>query len=227
MVTADLARNGGPVSAATALGRSVDRLATGLSDWDEALHGGPVFGSTLLLYGPPGSGKSSEALRLAGAIAERTASKALVLSCEMPEELIASYCARLCVPLDRLDLWHVHAWKSARRAIGPSYRAIVVDSFQPFALGSVQRVLADLSAATQAVRIVIARVNRKGEPSGVRDLDHDVDVVCRITRTSIQIPTKNRFAPLGSAKRVSSGSVDRPGSGARRSGRPQHLRPVE
>lgn len=216
----------GPVSGTEALARSVEPVPTGLADWDAALHGGPVPGSTILLYGTPGAGKSSEALRLAGAVAVATDSKALVLSCEMPEPMLASYCTRLDVPLERVDFWCVHAWRTARQAITASYRAIVVDSIQPLADGNLKRVLHDLARAGDAVRVVVARVNRNGEPSGVRDLDHDVDVVARITARAIEITTKNRFAPLGSAKRVvSSGPGGRRTGAAPRSGRrprPRH-----
>lgn len=220
----------GPISASDALGADVERVKTGLSSWDRLLGGGPAVGSTLLLFGVPGAGKSSEALRLAGAVAQATNARALVLSSEMPPPLLASYCARLGVPLERVDLWHGHAWRRARASLSPVYRAIVVDSLQPYARSAdaIKGVLADLEAASRAVRIVVARVNKRGEPSGVRDLDHDVDAVARVLKRTIQL-TKSRFcdAPKETRRDARSESVARRGSAPQRSDRRPPLRLVE
>lgn len=183
--TAPAATMAGPVCARDALGADMVRIPSGLASWDRALCGGPPAGTTILLFGVPGAGKSTEALRLAGAYASR--GRSLVLTSEMPAPQVAAYCARLDVPLDRVDVWHVHTWREARRALDGDYTAIVVDSIQPFAMrGDVGPVLRDLARATRAIRIVVGRVNKRGEVSGVRDLDHDVDVVARITKRSIQ-----------------------------------------
>lgn len=181
----------GPICARDALGEDMVRIPSGLASWDLALCGGPPAGTTILLFGAPGAGKSTEALRLAGAYASR--GRSLVLTSEMPAPQVAAYCARLDVPLDRIDIWHVHTWREARRALDGDYAAVVVDSIQPFAArGDVGPVLRDLARVTRAIRIVVGRVNKRGEVSGVRDLDHDVDVVARITPRAIQV-SKSRI----------------------------------
>lgn len=230
MVTV-VARSNGPVSAADALQARVVRTATGLTDWDDVLSGGVVAGTSSLFYGRPGAGKSTEALRLAAAVARATSRRALVLSNEMTAELLAGYCARLELPLESIDLWHEPSWRVARRALGGPYSAIVVDAVQPYASrdGDVRRVLHDLAEVPRAVRLLIARVNSHGEPSGRRDLEHDVDAVIRVTHRTIDA-IKSRYCPAPkSAARVvvSSKSGDRPAGGARRSGRRPPLRLVE
>lgn len=229
MVTV-VARSNGPVSAADALQARVERIATGLTDWDAALSGGAVAGTSSLFYGRPGAGKSTEALRLAAAVARATGRRALVLSNEMIAEHLAGYCARLELPLESIDVWHEPSWRVARRALGGPYGAIVVDAVQPYASrdGDVGRVLRDLAEVTGAVRLLIARVNSRGEPSGRRDLEHDVDAVIRVTHRTIEV-VKSRYcdAPTSVARVVSSRSGDRPAGGGRRSGRRPPLRLVE
>src|SRR4051795_1709732 len=70
------------------IGGPVQRLATGIGEFDRVLGGGLVAGQVCLCSGPPGSGKSTLLLAVADSVAERTGRPVLYVSGEESVEQI-------------------------------------------------------------------------------------------------------------------------------------------
>lgn len=203
-------------------GRSPPKIPTGYRAWDEALGGGLVLRSSLVLYGPAGSRKSS----WAGAIADRVSSsrrgRALDLSAEMPSEQFLDLCHNIRRPLvassiigSERDASNVDRCLSEIAHLRPV--VVVWDSVQAFDAGGALAgsdlavKLTVLSARRAAARfghcaILISQVNKSGEPAGPHRTIHDCDVVSRLSAQTLTV-RKNRFAPSPKTVRVSAKAV--------------------
>ena len=170
----------------------VERLATGIHEFDRVLGGGVVPGSLVLLGGTPGIGKSTILLD-AGLRFGQRGIKVLYVSGEESEEQTAMRAVRLggasanenllIMTATDLDAILVQA-----NAVQP--QLLIIDSIQtmynaelPTAAGSVGQVrectakLLQFAKTTNIAVMVIGHVTKDGNIAGPRLLEHMVDVV--------------------------------------------------
>ena len=170
----------------------VERLATGIHEFDRVLGGGVVPGSLVLLGGTPGIGKSTSLLD-AGLRFGQRGIKVLYVSGEESEEQTAMRAVRLggasanenLLIMTATDL---DAILAQANAVQPSL--LIIDSIQtmynaelPTAAGSVGQVrectakLLQFAKTTNIAVMVIGHVTKDGNIAGPRLLEHMVDVV--------------------------------------------------
>ena len=170
----------------------VERLATGIHEFDRVLGGGVVPGSLVLLGGTPGIGKSTILLD-AGLRFGQRGIKVLYVSGEESEEQTAMRAVRLggasanenLLIMTATDL---DAILAQANAVQPSL--LIIDSIQtmynaelPTAAGSVGQVrectakLLQFAKTTNIAVMVIGHVTKDGNIAGPRLLEHMVDVV--------------------------------------------------
>lgn len=170
----------------------VERLATGIHEFDRVLGGGVVPGSLVLLGGTPGIGKSTILLD-AGLRFSQRGIKVLYVSGEESEEQTAMRAVRLggasanenLLIMTATDL---DAILAQANAIQP--QLLIIDSIQtmynaelPTAAGSVGQVrectakLLQFAKTTNIAVMVIGHVTKDGNIAGPRLLEHMVDVV--------------------------------------------------
>ena len=85
-----------PVTKITRSGKALERVPTGISEFDRVLGKGLVPGGVILLAGPPGTGKSSLALWAAGVLAN-TGKSVLYITGEETAEQVADRAIRIGV----------------------------------------------------------------------------------------------------------------------------------
>ena len=170
----------------------VERLATGIHEFDRVLGGGVVSGSLVLLGGTPGIGKSTILLD-AGLRFGQRGIKVLYVSGEESEEQTAMRAVRLggasanenLLIMTATDL---DAILAQANAVQP--QLLIIDSIQtmynaelPTAAGSVGQVrectakLLQFAKTTNIAVLVIGHVTKDGNIAGPRLLEHMVDVV--------------------------------------------------
>ncbi|MGM9528601.1 MAG: DNA repair protein RadA [Phascolarctobacterium sp.] len=170
----------------------VERLATGIHEFDRVLGGGVVQGSLVLLGGTPGIGKSTILLD-AGLRFGQRGMKVLYVSGEESEEQTAMRAVRLggaqanenLLIMTATDL---DAILTQAGAVQP--QLLIIDSIQtmynpelPTAAGSVGQVrectakLLQFAKTTNIAVLVIGHVTKDGNIAGPRLLEHMVDVV--------------------------------------------------
>ncbi len=196
-------------------GEDVQRIATGVGEFDRCLGGGLVPGSLVLLGGEPGIGKSTLLLQVSEALA-RAGTRVLYVSGEESPAQIKLRAGRLGAGAPELhvlgetDLDGILA-EIAR--VGP--RCVIVDSVQVMhdqALGSAPGTVSQVTqAADRFLRlakqdavavILIGHVTKDGSLAGPRTLEHVVDTVLSFESESGHVhrlvrTLKNRFGPSG------------------------------
>ena len=191
----------------------VNRYSSCFSELDQALGGGIVPGSLILIGGDPGIGKSTLCLHLADSLGLQN-KKVLYISGEESLEQIAMRAERLHITSDQILF-------SNETEVGEIIRYLteytpplaIIDSIQilykaeiPSSPGSVTQVRECTAALMQAAKslhitlLIIGHVTKAGEIAGPRVLEHLVDTVLyfegeqqqnlRIVRS-----IKNRFGP--------------------------------
>ena len=170
----------------------VERLATGIHEFDRVLGGGVVPGSLVLLGGTPGIGKSTILLD-AGLRFGQRGIKVLYVSGEESEEQTAMRAVRLGEASANENLLimtatDLDAILAQANAVKP--QLLIIDSIQtmynaelPTAAGSVGQVrectakLLQFAKTTNIAVLVIGHVTKDGNIAGPRLLEHIVDVV--------------------------------------------------
>lgn len=168
----------------------VQRLQTGIREFDRVLGGGVVPGSLILLGGTPGIGKSTILLD-AGLRFSRQNVKVLYVSGEESEEQTAMRAARLGgLDADLLIMTATDLDAVLLQAKSVLPQILIIDSIQtmynpelPTAAGSVGQVrectakLLQFAKTTGIAVILIGHVTKDGNIAGPRLLEHMVDVV--------------------------------------------------
>jgi len=189
-------------------------VPTGLGEVDRVLGGGLVPGSATLLFGEPGTGKSTLLLQVLAAAAVGEA--ALLVSAEESAAQVRARAARLGSLPDRLLVHATTDLDDAEAAVvATGARLVVVDSVHtladgelPAPPGSLAQVrsaadrLARLARRTRAAVVLVGHVTKEGGPAGPRALEHLVDtVVClegdRYHRLRLLRALKHRFGSTG------------------------------
>ncbi len=168
--------------------RRVERIPTGLHEYDAVLGGGVVPGSLTLLGGPPGAGKSTLALQIAAQLAQRGS---VVYVCG--EESAAQ--VKLRARRLRIEAGILVAAETNLRTVLEGLEpapplALIVDSIQTVWLpesesyaGSVAQVrdctqaLMEFAKRHHCATLVVGHVTKDGAIAGPRLLEHLVDTV--------------------------------------------------
>lgn len=187
------------------------RTTTGLPELDRVLGGGFVPGSTVLLGGDPGIGKSTLLLQTAAGAAV-TAGRVIYSTGEESPDQIKLRADRL--GLTREDLFVVPSGDVVSLgALADEFRPslLIVDSIQtswhsavdgaPGSIGQVRQSAAELCAIarrTGAAVVLAGHVTKEGAIAGPKVLEHVVDVVLQMegeTGTPLRLlrGVKNRY----------------------------------
>jgi DNA repair protein RadA/Sms len=190
---------------------TVERLTTGLGEFDRVLGGGLVPGGVVLIGGEPGIGKSTLLLRALANLAPRVPT--CYVTGEESLEQIGLRAQRLGVgeaPLDLLAETSIEA-VLARVAARDKIAVVAIDSIQTLfseelqsAPGSVSQVrecaaqLTRFAKSRNVATLLIGHVTKEGTLAGPRVLEHMVDTVLYFesdigSRFRIVRAVKNRF----------------------------------
>ena len=194
-------------------GREVERVATGIGEFDRALGGGLVAGGVVLIGGDPGIGKSTLLLQALANLSE--GHKVLYVSGEESGEQVALRARRLNLETGRLQLM---AEINLERILGTLQaeqpQVAVIDSIQTLwsdqlssAPGSVAQVrecaaqLTRLAKQSGITILLVGHVTKEGALAGPRVLEHIVDTVLYFegdTHSSFRLvrAVKNRFGAV-------------------------------
>ena len=195
---------------------STDRaahMATGIKEFDRVIGGGFVVGSTTLLAGDPGIGKSTLLLQAAAAIA-KTGQKVLYATGEEGLEQIRLRGSRLGISGDRIFMVGTgNVSEIAAHMAQSDPTVVIVDSIQTTThpdldspAGTVSQIrecasfLSHCARANRAALVLSGHVTKDGSIAGPRVLEHQVDAVLQISGdTSAPLRmlhgVKNRFGP--------------------------------
>jgi DNA repair protein RadA/Sms len=189
--------------------------STGVAELDRVLGGGVVGGSTTLLFGEPGVGKSTLALMSLLALAHAGTSVLLIAAEESPSQ-VAQRARRLGEVPTGLDVAATTDVGDAERLLRERRPVLcVVDSISAMSdeslgsvAGSVPQVrhaaerLCAAAKSTGTALILVGHVTKDGELAGPRTLEHLVDTVVRVEgdrHGSLRFlrAMKHRFGPTG------------------------------
>lgn len=195
----------------------VRRLTSGIGELDRVLGGGFVLGSSVLLGGEPGIGKSTLLLQAAaGCARSNPSSEVLLTSAEESKAQVRRRAERTDALVDNLLLYDESSCERIAAEIRDRRPAVaVIDSIQTIrsdalsgAAGSVGQVrgcaelLAHTSRASGTCLVMVGHVTKDGAIAGPRTLEHLVDSVLafegdrRYGLRSLRAE-KNRFGPSG------------------------------
>ncbi len=204
------------------------RIQTGITEFDRMVGGGMVPGSILLLGGPPGIGKSTLMLEIAGRMGQTR--KVLYVSGEESREQIKSRADRLQVNAPYLYLLsetNLENILAAIQKVEPEF--LVIDSIQttfraevasaPGSVSQVRECAAELlryAKSSNTIVFILGHVTKDGDLAGPRVLEHIVDTVLYFETEKHQLyrilrSYKNRFGPtseIGIFEMKSNGLVE-------------------
>lgn len=185
------------------------RISSGMVELDRVLGGGVMGGSSVLLGGEPGIGKST--LMLQAADAYSRSGPVLYISGEEAQSQIKMRASRLGIQGDRISLLSQSSAELCSRSI-QSHRpgVIIVDSIQTLGTeesssspGSPNQVKHSVQIISEAAREVnacvffIAHVTKEGAIAGPKLVEHLVDAVLYFDHSQAELrflrANKNRF----------------------------------
>lgn len=164
------------------------RIPTGISEFDRVLGGGVVTGSTVLIGGDPGIGKSTLLMQAASSLMQR--GQVLYVSGEESRAQLKIRARRCGISDDLLILTetNVEVIESEVDRLKPKF--LVVDSIQtmvsseiPNATGSVTQIRGTTTVLTRIAKqnscavFIVGHVTKEGAIAGPRMLEHMVDTV--------------------------------------------------
>ncbi len=171
--------------------QALQRLPTGLSEWDRVLGGGLVPGSVVLLGGDPGIGKSTLLMQTLAALAQQGVQPVCYVTGEESAQQVAMRADRLGVgsaPVALMAETQLEAILAELERLQP--RVVVIDSIQTVqsealtsAAGSVAQVrecaaaLTRFAKRTGTIVVLVGHVTKEGALAGPRVLEHIVDTV--------------------------------------------------
>jgi DNA repair protein RadA/Sms len=192
--------------------REALRLDSGLEELNRVLGGGIMKGSTILVAGEPGTGKSTLMLQLAAAV--KTGGRILYVSGEESPGQIRLRADRLGIRSDRIEIFSATEL-SAVLAVCERLKpvAILVDSIQTLYsedIGSVPGTVNQLKLCSQeltgwskgrgAALFLVGHVTKEGYIAGPKVIEHMVDTVLYFETGSNEIrilrAAKNRFGSV-------------------------------
>jgi len=183
-------RVGTPTPVASIVGDPVNRLRTGIGEFDRVMGGGVVSGSVALLGGAPGVGKSTLVLEIGSALAE-AGIRVLVATGEESRPQVGLRAQRIgSMSDDLLITTESDAGYLSEIIRSGEYPLVVIDSIQTVngvsgesgtgsmtALrDSAARLIAAAKESDVAV-LLIGHITKDGGIAGPKSLEHMVDVV--------------------------------------------------
>ncbi len=200
-----------PANEALARAEQLQRLSTGIGEFDRVLGGGLVPGSVVLLGGPPGIGKSTLLLQACARLA-RGVGPVLYASGEESVGQVASRAVRLGASAPELLLMaETRVEAILESALEQRPAVLIVDSIQtvfseaheglPGNVTQIRSVTAQLTSFAKREDVpvvVVGHVTKEGQLAGPRLLEHMVDAVLSFEgdderATRLLRATKNRF----------------------------------
>jgi DNA repair protein RadA/Sms len=195
-------------------GGEVQRLVTGMEEFDRVLGGGIVGHSVILIGGEPGVGKSTLLLEVSALLSHK-GRKVLYYSGEESALQIKLRSDRLEIDSGNIFLFTIGTLEDLKRhvrEIKPDF--LVIDSIQTLtsrktahmsgSVASLRYVTAEIIELTKKSGItvfIIGHITKEGQLAGPKTLEHMVDAVLYFqgeTQTDIRLlrAEKNRFGPL-------------------------------
>ncbi|MGB9562035.1 MAG: AAA family ATPase, partial [bacterium] len=167
-----------------------ERINTGFSELDRVLGGGVVPGSTILIGGPPGIGKSTLLMQVVSSMASN-GQRVIYLSGEESPEQIMLRAARIGAISDNLFiLTETDITQLISEIEQEEYSVVVIDSVQSVylpeletAAGSysqikeITRVISELAKSKNISVFLVGHITKEGAIAGPKFLEHMVDVV--------------------------------------------------
>jgi DNA repair protein RadA/Sms len=193
----------------------MERISTGISEFDRVLGGGIVQGSVVLIGGAPGAGKSTILLQVIANITQRNEA-VLYVSGEESLQQIAERAQRLNLPVKHIKMLAETSVQRICEVLQQEQpRALVIDSIQVMhheetesAPGSVSQVRESASYLTQYAKqngvaiFLVGHVTKDQSLAGPMTLSHIVDTqvilsVADDSRFRVLRADKNRFGSVG------------------------------
>jgi DNA repair protein RadA/Sms len=210
---APLAKSTAAVALSAVRPRDIERISTGVGEFDRVLGGGLVVGGVVLLGGDPGIGKSTLLLQALAHVSKTL--EVLYVTGEESVDQVALRAQRIGVDgaalhtMAEISVDRIVQEMEARR---PAF--VVVDSIQTVyseelsaAPGSVSQIKECAATLTRAAKregvsmVLVGHVTKEGDLAGPRVLEHIVDTVLFFdgqTHSSFRAirAHKNRFGPV-------------------------------
>ncbi len=202
-----------PVRLSDVFSRKIDRLKTGISEFDRVLGGGIVAGEVVLIAGEPGTGKSTLILQIADNLS-RKGLKVIYVNGEESAEQIKMRADRLKVSGENIELLpetSVDLIVDSVSSLKPD--VLFVDSVQTLfsdvfssTPGSVVQVreavarITSLSKRTGIPSLLVGHITKEGTVAGPKTVEHTVDAVLYFESDAkgmfrILRAVKNRYGP--------------------------------
>lgn len=191
----------------------LERMASGIAEWDRVLGGGLVPGSFTIVTGDPGIGKSTLLLQIANALAQQQ--RVIYFSSEESLEQVGMRARRVLgtsgtiLFSDERNIESIiHTAQTERPAL------VIIDSIQncaytagqsaPGSIGQLREVsfrLMSLAKEETIAIIVTGHITKDGSMAGPKVLEHMVDTVLYVQgedrfNTRVLRSVKNRFGSI-------------------------------
>jgi DNA repair protein RadA/Sms len=194
--------------------QEIQRLITGMDEFDRVLGGGIVTHSVILIGGEPGVGKSTLLLEVSAILSEK-GKRVLYYSGEESAVQIKIRAERLAIHSDNIYLFTIGTLEDLQRhvkEIKPDF--LIVDSIQTITskkISSLSGSVSSLRYVTAAIIelakkngitvFIIGHITKEGQLAGPKTLEHMVDAVLYFQgemQTDIRLlrAEKNRFGPV-------------------------------
>ena len=193
-----------------------ERIKSNLEELDRVLGGGIVIGSSILVGGEPGVGKSTLLLEVANRVSKNAGIDVLYISGEESINQIKLRGARLGISSSNLKLGFECNLSSILRAINSLKKGdvAIIDSIQTVVseeLGSPAGSIAQVRGASDEIikcarskgiaLFLVGHINKEGQIAGPKVLEHMVDVVLYFEEDAgyhlrILRNIKNRFGSI-------------------------------
>lgn len=172
--------------------QKLERLSSGIAEFDLVAGGGLVPGSAVLLGGDPGIGKSTLLLQVTAALAGKSGGRLVYISGEEGLDQIRLRARRLGLQQAQMELATSCNLESITAALDQpdAPDLVVIDSIQTLyhpdiesAPGTVLQVrasaqiLIELAKRRSLVLLLVGHVNKEGQIAGPKVLEHMVDCV--------------------------------------------------
>ncbi len=169
----------------------LDRIVTGINEFDRVVGGGLTRGSLTLIGGEPGVGKSTLLTSVLGKISQLVDNNILYVSGEESASQVADRAKRMGINQDNVYILHETLWQNILahiKTVRPE--CVVIDSIQttvsgdlqspPGTVSQIREVTYELMNYVKANDItcfIIGHITKDGAIAGPKILEHMVDTV--------------------------------------------------